>query len=472
MKTKSLLLLIVFLGSIIPVTNAAAENPTQRIFDDSAALLHASRSILLDEQDLSGGSRAPGEMLVVYPSVQTDARDAALANLIQATKDQRNALDASCRQLKEVYSTSDRKCERQVLEDYCSSQKEKLNTRLGFLHKLRGDRRKLFTRIWHGIKRSGENVWRTVGPVTRRLLRRVGPEVVEVVLSGGTLSLGILRKIVIKEAGNIGKGELERLLSSGVKRLLAGQAAFAQAAGVGDCTSEKLQDAREQVEAGLSGEDPGDQSDDDDYEITEDDNCDPSEPWMSVDYWENEVLPLLISEGKGCSNTYPYQACLEQKAAEGVCEIDAFAACETVYETLIPTRSGQSVHLVDDEVYFRDKDNHLEITFPLSGGPVSGYIEVEYQDRMGADVKSYCHVVYTYTFSGSYNPNTCLLSGTGVQTLVWEEIGDGNCFAYFEPYDDRQHNWSIELDRGGLNIFESGSMINISESYAISDYVE
>ncbi len=248
MKTKSLLLLIVFLVSIIPVSSAAAENPAQRDFDDSLSLLYASRAILLDEEDISGGSRAPGEMLTVNPSVQPDVRDAALANLIQATKDQRNSLDASCRQLKEVYSASDRKCERQVLDDYCSVQKDKLNRRLGFLHKLRGDRRKLFTQIWHGIKRSGDNVWSAVGPVGRRLLRRVGPEVIEVVLSGGSLGLGIVRKIVIKEARSIGKGELERLLSSGVERLMTGQAAFAQAAGVGDCTPENLQNALDEEE--------------------------------------------------------------------------------------------------------------------------------------------------------------------------------------------------------------------------------
>jgi len=471
MKTKSLLLLIVFLGSIIPVSSAGAENPTQRILDDSVALLHASRAILLDEQDLSGTSRAPGEMLVVNPAVQIDVRDAALANLIQATKDQRNALNASCRQLKEVYSTSDRKCERQVLEDYCSSQENKLNTRLGYLHKLRGDRRKLFTKIWQRIKRSGEDVWRAVGPGGRRIFRRVGPEVVEVVLSGGTLSLGILRKIIIKEAGNIGKGELERLLSSGVKRLLAGQAAFAQAAGVGDCTSEKLQEAREQVEAGLSGEDPGDQPDEADAEIAEDDYCDPSEPWMSVDYWENGVLPMLVSEGKGCSSTSAYKTCLEQKAAEGVCEIDAFAACETVYETLIPTRSGQSVHIVDDEVYFRDKDNHFDITFPLSGGPVSGYIAVEYlEGRKGSG--DYCHVINTFTFTGTYDPKTCLLSGTGVKTLAWEEIGDGICLGYQEPYDDQSRSWSMKITNGVLNTGTPEPVINISATYGIQNYLK
>ncbi len=248
MKTKSLLLLIVFLVSIIPVSSAAAENPAQRDFDDSLSLLYASRAILLDEEDISGGSRAPGEMLTVNPSVQPDARDAALANLIQATKDQRNSLDASCSQLKEVYSSSDRKCERQVLEDYCSTQKDKLNRRLGFLHKLRGDRRKLFTQIWHGIKRSGDNVWSAVGPVGRRLLRRVGPEVIKVVLSGGSLGLGMMRKILFKEVESIGKGELERLFSSGMERLLAGQAAFAQAAGVGDCTPENLQIALDEEE--------------------------------------------------------------------------------------------------------------------------------------------------------------------------------------------------------------------------------
>ena len=471
MKTKSLLLLIVFLGSIIPITSAAAENPTQRDFDDSLSLLYASRAILLEEEDLSGGSRAPGEMLTLNSSVQPDAGDAALANLIQATKDQRNSLDASCRQLKEVYSSSDRKCERQVLEDYCSTQKDKLNRRLGFLHKLRGDRRKLFTRIWHGIKRSGENVWRAVGPVGRRLLRRVGPEVVEVVLSGGTLSGGILRKIFIKEARSIGKGELERLFSSGVERLMAGQAAFAQAAGVGDCTSEKLQEAREKVQDGLSGEDPDDQPDDNDYEITEDDNCDPSEPWMSVEFWENEVLPLLVNEGKGCSSIYPYQTCLMEKAAEGLCKVDAFAACDTVYESILPTRSGQSVHIVDDEVYFRDKDNHFEITFPLSGGPVSGYISVEYlEGRKGSG--DYCHVITTFTFSGTYDPKTCLLSGTGVKTLAWEEIGNGFCLGYREPYDDQTQNWAMKITNGVLNTGAPEPGINISETYGIQNYLK
>ncbi len=67
-------------------------------------------------------------------------------------------------------------------------------------------------------------------------------------LWGRFLSGGILRKIVIKEARNIGKGELERLLSSGVERLMAGQAAFAQAAGVGDCTPENLQNALDEEE--------------------------------------------------------------------------------------------------------------------------------------------------------------------------------------------------------------------------------
>lgn len=247
MKTKSLMLLIVFLANIIPVTNAAAENLTQRNFDDSVALLHASRSILLDEEDLSGTSRAPGVMLIVNPSGQPDARDAALANLIQATKDQRNSLDASCRQLKNSLAESGKTCEQQVLVSYCSTQRDKLNTRLGYLHKLRGDQRKLFTRIGHGIKRSGQNVWHAVGPVGRRLLRRVGPEVVEVVLSGGALSGGLLRKIVLKEARNIGKGELERLLNSGVERFLVGQAALAQAIGVGDCTPENIQAAQDQI---------------------------------------------------------------------------------------------------------------------------------------------------------------------------------------------------------------------------------
>jgi len=471
MKTKSLLLLIVFLGSMIPVTNVDAENQIQRDFDDSVVLLHASRAILLDEEDLLETSRAPGAMQIANPSTPADAKDAALANLIQATKDQRNSLDASCSQLKEVYSSSDHRCERQVLEDYCSTQKDKLNQRLGFLHKLRGDRRKLITRMWHSVKRSAENAWRAVGPVGRRLLRRVGPEVVEVVLSGGVLNLGVLRKILIKEARNIGKGELERLLSSGMERLMAGQAAFAQAAGVGDCTSEKLQEAREKVQDGLSGEDPDDQPDEADAEITEGDNCDSSEPWMSIEFWENKVLPTLVNEGKGCSNTSVYKGCLEQKAAEGICQVDALAACETVYEAIVPTRLGQNVHIIDNEVYFRDSDNHFEITFPLSGGPVSGYIAVEYlEGRKGSG--NYCHVTTTFTFSGTYDPNTCLLSGAGVKTLAWEEVGDGLCLGYQDPYDDQTRTWAMKITNGVLSTGAPEPVINISVTYGLQNYLK
>lgn len=251
-RIKNTALLLVMLLGLSPVALAAAESPAQGSLDESLALLYASRSILLDEIDLEEANRAQDLLMSVSLQDPNDANE-ALAHLIHATKQQRNELNDSCRTLKAAYQAEGKTCELQVLTDYCAAEEAKLNQRLGLLHKLRGDRRKFFTRAWHSLKRSGNRVWTAVGPVGRRILRNVGSEAAEVVLSGGSLGGGVIRKLVIKEARHVGEAELNRLLERGVGRFLESQAALAVAAGVSDCTAEKMDEARQQV-AGDMGE--------------------------------------------------------------------------------------------------------------------------------------------------------------------------------------------------------------------------
>jgi len=261
-KIKNIALLLIILLGLAPIGPVSAGSPAEGSLDESLALLYASRSILLGEVDLEEANRAQDMLMSVSPQ-DSNAGNDALAHLIHATKQQRNELNDSCRTLRTAYQAEGKTCELQVLTDYCKAEEAKLNLRLGLLHRLRGDRRKLFTRIWHSVKRSGNRVWTAVGPVGRRILRNVGSEATEVVLSGGSLGGGVVRKLLIKEARNIGKAELERLLERGVGRFLQNQAALAVAAGVSDCTAEKLDEARQQVagdvgepSVGNSGNDP------------------------------------------------------------------------------------------------------------------------------------------------------------------------------------------------------------------------
>jgi len=251
-KIKNAVLLLIILLGLSPVGSAVAISPAEGSLDESLALLYASRSILLDEVDLEEANRAYYILMSVSPQESTGAND-ALAHLIHATKQQRNELNDTYRTLRAAYQAEGKDCELQLLNEYHKAEEAKLNLRLGYLHRLRGDRRRALTKLWHSLKRSGNRIWTAVGPIGRRILKNVGSEAVQVVLSGGSLGGGVVRKILIKEARNVGEAEINRLLERGVGRFMQSQAAFAVAAGVGKCTAEKLDEARQQI-AGDMGE--------------------------------------------------------------------------------------------------------------------------------------------------------------------------------------------------------------------------
>lgn len=381
-RIQSTTLLLIFLISLLPLGPSASAAGPGRTRDESLALLYAGRSILLEEVDFTEeGARLSGNLLAAPTADAGKDGDAVLGNLIHATKQQRNQLQSSCQQLRASYQAKGRNCELHVFNDYCQSQEAKLNRRIGLLHKLRGDRRKAFTRLWHSVKRSGQNIWHAVGPVGRRILHRVGPEAAEVVLSGGTLGGGTLRRILIREAREVRKAKLNRLLERGLERFLHGQTALARAA--------------------------------------------------------------------------------------GVCPQDTLVACEEIYEQILPSAGGQTVKITDHAVYHRDSDNYFEISFPLEGGPVSGYLAVDYVEDKGGGDK--CSVSFTFTFEGTYNPSTCVLQGTGIKTLTWEESRQYICVGYPEPYDDRAENWSMVLRNGLLNISSPPYGFPSSGSYSIAN---
>jgi hypothetical protein len=262
------------------------------------------------------------------------------------------------------------------------------------------------------------------------------------------------------------RGKLKSVMYDGVARLLESQLDIARAAGVlengeeaGDGDVDSLLDSLEEV------------SDQEDQVIEENSageqsSCQPGEPWL-VDYWEETIVPLLKQDGKSCFSSDAYYSCLQKQESSGICPLDAFVACEDVYQQILPMEGGGMVKIIDNAVYHRDSDNYFEISFPVRGGAVSGYTAVDYvEDKGGGDQ---CGVSFTFTFTGTFNPATCQLQGTGIKTLSLEESRSHICVGYPEPYDDRIENWSMTINNGLLNISSPPDGFPISGLYGVKN---
>ncbi len=417
-KIKSWTLLLVFCFSLVPFGRGQTGGP-DRTFAEARSLLYLGGVFLEDEASLDTAVRFPGLMAPAPVVRQAEGAEEILNRMIHATKQERNDHDANCRQLKIQYQSAGDQAAVQKLTSYCEGERQRLSNRISFLRRLRGgDRRKLLTRWWHSVKRGSANLWQQIGPLGRNILRKVGDEAFNTVASGGSLSGGMVRRLVKQAVKSQAREELKKVVCRGVERLLQGQVEIARAAGV-------LED--EEV--------------DQDAQDADESSC--QTDWWSISFWEDEVLPELLNSDKRCGNFHPYQTCLEERARAGDCLEDAFATCETAYQDILSTGSGKVVKIVDDQLYHRDDDNYFDFSFSLSGGPVTGTLLIDYQtDYEGGD---YCRVTLEKIYQGTFDPATCVLSGTVAVTQRHEESRNDICWG--EPYE-RVENWSMTIKDG------------------------
>ena len=406
MKIKTTALLLIILMGLFPFEPVFAGSPAEGSLDESLSMLYASRSILLDEVDVEEVNQAQDGLESVQQQEGNDAGE-ALGHLIHATKQQRNELNDSCRTLQAAYRAEGKTCELQILTDYCKAEEAKLNQRLGLLHRLRGDRRKFFTKLWHSVKRSGDRVWTAVGPVGRRILRNVGSEAAEVVLSGGTLGGGVIRKLVIREARNVGEAELNRLLERGVGRFMRSQAALAQAAGISDCTAEEMDEARRKVAGDVGDPEMEVDSDPDDCAVTGDE---------FEAFWEENIYPALVRESRNCSigdvNVYKY--CLREQMVNGeVCYPEAQLACQVEYRGIPENLNGAiSLDIAHSEA------EGVAASMLISGetDSVSGNFSYVMNDM------NKCIINVTGSFQGVIDESLCRMSGNGMLTFIYNGV--------------------------------------------------
>ena len=227
-KMKSWILLIIVSFSLVPFGKGQAEGP-DRTFAEVLSLFYLGDAFLEEEASLDTAVYFPGLMAPIRGFQGAEGAEEMMNRMIHAAKQERNDLDANCRQLKRRYQSAGDQEAVQKLETYCKAERQRLTNRINFLRKLRGDRRKLLTRWWHSIKRSSANLWRRIGPLGRNILRKVGDEAFNTVVSGGSLNVG---KLVKQTAKSVMRGKLKSMMYDGVARLLESQLEIARAAGV------------------------------------------------------------------------------------------------------------------------------------------------------------------------------------------------------------------------------------------------
>lgn len=203
-------------------------------------------------------------------------------------------------------------------------------------------------------------------------------------------------------------------------------------------------------------------------EFAGDDECGEGGVWIQP-YWDEYVVPALKEDGKNCSNSSEYFTCLKEKSAQGLCAADAHEACEAFYDAIPPSKPGQVVTIVDDGAYYRDSDNHLDITFPLDGGPVSGSMLVEYTDNF--PTTDGCYVTRTFTFTGTYDPESCGLTGSAIETLNYVEKNEEDCLGYREPYEESV-GWGMQIRNGDLDTCGQAPGALICHGYDIADHLK
>ncbi len=238
MKNKSFFLLFVFLLSLIPLSSVQADDKISTSLEDAISLMYVSDAILVGETELEEAFHSPVLLAPVANILYDEPDNAALAFALQAAKNLRNDLDASCALLTSQYRQAGKNCEADLIKATCDEKRAEINAEIGLLHKKRGDRRRTATKIYHFFKRSGKSIWHRIGPIGRTFLRRLGPEVLQMAATGG-LSGGVLKNLLKHTAKSMGRERIKQVVFQGVQRLLQGQIEIAQAAGVDICDPEE-----------------------------------------------------------------------------------------------------------------------------------------------------------------------------------------------------------------------------------------
>ena len=192
-------------------------------------------------------------------------------------------------------------------------------------------------------------------------------------------------------------------------RFLQSQAALAVAAGVSDCTVEKLEEARQQVAEDVEG--PEKEQDQEGYSGQE--GCVATGTEFQQ-FWDDSIYPELVNNSRNCSSgdVSAYRNCLNDQMVRGeLCFEEAFIACEADYKA-IPNNITGSISL---DINHSEAENVQGLILISSEtDSVSGSINYILKDM------HVCTINISGSFQGTYDRASCSISGNGELTYIYE----------------------------------------------------
>lgn len=384
-------------GVVFP---AGAGEP-ERTLQDGLHLMAVSQTILAGEIESeleyvkANGAMAPASR-AHYSSVE----EQQLVAMINAVKGEIATLIKECNETRRLLAERDEQCAVSTLDTICEEGKRELRNTLSLLRQIRGDRRKLFTRMGASLKRAGKSIWRAVGPVGRRILRSLGEEVVQAVASPGGVQVRALRIIIRSRLKSLARKEIRGAIQRGAERLIMKKWEVARGPTGDQC-----------IEGGDTAESK-------------------EEPLYDKEDWFDEVWrdmeALLVLGRQNCQKTaiVELRRCLLDHAASGTSAEDAINACEAIMNAIPKNDAGGSVTMTGQVIFGDAVPNEATIAYLSSGGEAKGNIYFQrYDDVFG------CTFTTTTTLVGQYDPETCTMRGQATSEFLYE----GYCVSVCGP---------------------------------------
>jgi len=419
---------------------AAGPPPPRRPIEDAVDLMYAAQGILLaEEEEVDVASTRVGLMagLSPIPERAQNPAEQILVRLINATKEQIRDTKMACRSAANKLEAEGKDCDLQVLNNECAQQQARLEARLALLRKLRGDRRKALTRAWSSVKRSARSVWHRLGPKGRSFFRAFGRDVVQTVVSGGTLGGGVARTLFVSRARSMARQELRNAAGRLAERVMVGNVK-ASVAGGDPCAGEAVtaEEAPKTEPPSWPNVLPID-------EFGGDESCE-GQAWLDEEWPEIEAQ--LVADRKACQ-AWPveqYRTCLEEQAAQGACASDAAAACADLYSAIPKDTLSVSGAKGDTDYTWPVED----MSFSFSAGSASGRIHIE--DKHSIDE---CVYMLDFTLSGSFDYPTCSFKGTGTYSSTARQTASFECMLNKERGDliEVPITWEATLNAGNVH---------------------
>ncbi len=425
LASHSILVVSIVLSSFLVTSPAKAERG-KRTLQDGLHLMAVSQIILAGElEEELEYTKVNGAMAPASRPQRAAVDEQLLMAMINSVKSQIATLIKECNETRRVLVERDEECAVSTLDSICEEGKRELRSTLSLLHQIRGDKRKFLTRLVANIKRVGKRIWHAIGPVGRRILSSLGKEVVQAVISPGGIQFRAFRVLVRSRLKSLARSELRNTIQRGAEKLILNKWEVARGP-TGDQCVETEQASAPPSEADME--------------------CTGDISWID-EIWP-EVETAMRAEGKYCMDRGEYRLCLRDKTLEGLCPENALEVCQPLYDAIPPQVAGKLIEIEDNEAFYYDADNKLKLSFPLDGGKVEGNMEVEYEHSPFSGWS--CEVKWKYTFSGTYDPETCVLEGTGTYTLSYKEGKEGDCLGYAEPGTETR-NWAMRISYGNLD---------------------